>query len=251
MLSLFRRQPRRSAGKFDTPIEAPGLIYAVGDIHGRDDLARRLTDQIMDEAGGRDTTIVFMGDYIDRGEHTRETLDFLIDFAERTAVETVFLMGNHEQMLLRCLRDPRTAGAWLRYGGLQTVMSYGVGREGRLEDPGAARQLRADLGEALGGHLGFLEGLRLSHRIGNLFFAHAGADPAQPIDEQEIRALLWGSADFLSAPRSDGNWVVHGHYIVERGTAEHGRIAVDTGAYASHRLTAARIESGRVTFLQT
>lgn len=251
MLSLFRRRPRRAAVKFVTPIDAPGLIYAVGDIHGRADLASNLIDQITDDAGKREATIVFLGDYIDRGEHARETLDFLISFAERTAAEAVFLMGNHEQMLLRFLRDPQTAGAWLHYGGLQTVMSYGLGREGSLQDQDASRRLHADLAEALGDHLGFLEGLRLSHRIGNLFFAHAGADPAQPIDEQEVRALLWGSAEFMTKPRVDGNWVVHGHYIVERGAAEQGRISIDTGAYASHRLTAARIEGGRVTFLET
>ena len=251
MLSLFRRRPRRSAAKFDAAIEAPGLIYAVGDIHGCADLAHTLIDLIMDDVGRRDATIVFMGDYIDRGESARQTLDFLIAFAGQTTAETVFLMGNHEQMMLRFLREPGTAGAWLRYGGLQTLMSYGVGHDGSLKDTETAQRLRADLADALGDHLGFIEGLRLSHQIGNLFFAHAGADPGQPIDEQETRALLWGSTGFQTTLRTDGNWVVHGHYVVERAAALEGRIAVDTGAYFSRRLTAARIEGGRVRFIAT
>ena len=251
VLNLFRRRQRRPAATFDAAIEAPGLVYAIGDIHGRDDLLRDLIGRVTDDAAGRDATIVFMGDYIDRGEHARETLDFLISFADETPAETVFLMGNHEQMLLRFLRDPGTGAAWLRYGGLQTLMSYGVGHAGSLKDAETALRLRAELAEALGDHLGFIEGLRVSHQIGNVFFAHAGADPARAIDDQDVHALLWGTETFAATPRDDGVWVVFGHYIVEEPVIGEGRIAVDTGAYFSNRLTAARIADGAVTFLQT
>lgn len=251
VLNLFRRRPRRTAVTFDAPIRAPGLVYAIGDIHGRDDLLRELIGRVTDDAAGRDATIVFMGDYIDRGENARETLDFLIRFGTEAPGETVFLMGNHEQMLLRFLRDPGTGVGWLRYGGLQTLMSYGVGHAGSLKDAESALRLRADLAEALGDHLGFIEGLRVSHRIGNVFFAHAGADPGRAIDDQDVQTLLWGTEAFAAKPRDDGVWVVYGHYVVETAVADQGRIAVDTGAYFSNRLTAARIADGAVTFLQT
>ena len=253
MLRLIRKRwARARPAPFPAPIHADGVIYAVGDVHGRHDLLARLLDRIFEDAAAYETTpkIVFLGDYIDRGEHARDTIDLLIELAERPEAETVFLMGNHEQMLLRFLRDPSSGSGWLRYGGLQTLMSYGVGGVGNLRAEGEARRFRGALVEALGTHLGFIERLRASHQAGNLLFTHAGADPALPADEQDIAVLLWGCESFRTTDRDDGVWVVHGHFVVERPTAEHGRIAIDTGAYFSGRLTAARIAGGEVVFLE-
>jgi serine/threonine protein phosphatase 1 len=253
VLNKIRKHWVRAAGaRFPAPTPSGGVIYAVGDVHGRHDLLSRLLDRILEDANASNLTpkIVFLGDYIDRGEHSRETIDLLISLADQTAVETVFLMGNHEQMLLGFLRDPDTGPRWLRNGGLQTLMSYRVGSSGNLRADGEALRVRSALIEALGRHLGFIEGLRVSHHDGNLFFAHAGADPALPTDEQDIATLLWGCESFRITDRDDGVWVVHGHFVVERPVAERGRIAVDTGAYFSGRLSAARITDGAVTFLQ-
>jgi serine/threonine protein phosphatase 1 len=228
------------------------VIYAVGDVHGRHDLLTRLLDRIFEDAaaaGEAVPKIVFLGDYIDRGENARETVDLLIGLAERAEAETIFLMGNHEQMLLRFLRDPAAGSRWLKYGGLQTLMSYGIAGTASLRMEGEGSRLRDALIEALGPHLEFIEGLKISHHAGNLFFAHAGADPALPTDEQDVATLLWGCENFRTTDRDDGVWVVHGHFVVERAAAERGRIAVDTGAYYSGRLTAARIADGEVTFI--
>jgi serine/threonine protein phosphatase 1 len=253
VLKFFgKRWAGANSAPFSAPIRASGLIYAVGDVHGRHDLLIRLLERIFEDAAHHQETpkIVFLGDYIDRGEDARGTIDLLIALAEQTEAETVFLLGNHEQMLLRFLRDPASGDRWLRYGGLQTLMSYGVGGAGNLRVEGEGLRLRAALVEALGPHLGFIEGLRVSHHAGNVFFAHAGADPAVPTDEQDVATLLWGCDSFRTTDRGDGTWVVHGHFVVEQPTAERGRIAVDTGAYFSDRLTAARIADGEVTFLQ-
>ncbi len=253
MLRLIRkRRVRAGPAPFPAPAHAGGVIYAVGDVHGRHDLLIRLLDRIFEDAAAYEAIpkIVFLGDYIDRGEHARDTIDLLIKLAERPDAETVFLMGNHEQMLLRFLREPSQGSRWLRYGGLQTLMSYRVGGVGNLQAEGEASRFRSALIDALGPHLGFLEGLRVSHRAGNLFFAHAGADPALPTEEQDVATLLWGCESFLTTDRDDGVWVVHGHFVVERPAAERGRIAVDTGAYFSGRLTAARIAGGEVVFLE-
>ena len=253
MLKKIRKHWARAAGvQFSTPIQSSGVIYAVGDVHGRHDLLRRLLDRIHEDAAASKLTpkIVFLGDYIDRGENARGTIDLLISLADQTEIETVFLMGNHEQMLLSFLRDPSLGPRWLRNGGLQTLMSYGVGSSGNLRADGEALRLRSALIDALGPHLGFIEGLRVSHHDGNLLFAHAGADPALPTDEQDIATLLWGCESFRTTNRDDGVWVVHGHFVVEKPVAASGRIAVDTGAYFSDRLTAARIAGGTVTFLQ-
>jgi len=253
MLTRFRTKRERPRSEpFQAPYTVNGLTYAIGDVHGRQDLLARLIDRISEDATTFDVTpeIVFLGDYVDRGEHTRETIDLLIELSQRHDVKTIFLMGNHEQMLLRFLGDPSTGPRWLKYGGLQTLMSYGVGGAGALRVESEAPQLRDALQEAIGEHIGFIERLRTSHRSGNLFFTHAGADPALPIDAQNAATLLWGCDSFRTTERNDGVWVAYGHYVVEMPAAEHGRIALDMGAYYSGRLTAARIAGGTVTFLQ-
>lgn len=239
---------------FTAPIETGGrVIYAIGDIHGRYDLLDQVLERILSDAAASPGAprIVFLGDYIDRGEGARQTLDLLVDFAARREAEPVFLMGNHEQMLLRFLDDPAAGERWLRFGGLQTLVSYGVAAPPSLRDSLEALRVRADLSRALGQHLDFLKALCLSHRAGNILFTHAGADPAVAAEEQEAQTLLWGSERFLAADRQDGIWVAHGHFVVDQPSAERGRIALDTGAYFSGRLTAARIVDGDVTFLET
>ena len=260
MLGLIRKLRRREEPEpFTAPIQPGGeVVYAVGDIHGRHDLLARLLDKILEDAaasagagGAKGPRIVFLGDYIDRGEGARQTIELLRAFAERGEADPVFLMGNHEEMLLRFIVDPSAGARWLRYGGLQTLLSYGVRGVTSLSDPDEATRLRDEVVAALGSDLAFIEGLAECHRVGNVFFAHAGADPTLPTDEQETGALLWGSERFHATVRSDGIWVVYGHFVVDQPFAERGRIAVDTGAYYSGRLTAARIADGDIRFLQS
>lgn len=255
MLSLIQKLRRRArAEAFTAPVETGDrVVYAVGDIHGRHDLAERLLERIASDAArtAGPQRIIFLGDYIDRGEGARQTIALLRDFAGRSGIECVFLMGNHEQMLLRFLEQPAAGGRWARYGGLQTLMSYDIGGVTNLRDPEVALRVRDHLVQAMGEHRGFIEALRPSHRVGNVFFAHAGADPDLPAEAQETNTLLWGCDRFHQRDRGDGVWVAHGHFVVDRPTAERGRIAVDTGAYFSGRLTAARIAEDEVTFLQS
>ena len=255
MLKLIRKLGRRAGSDaFSAPIEPDRrVVYAVGDIHGRHDLLSRLLERILDDFGDASSAplVVFLGDYVDRGDGARETIETLRRLTRGGEVEPVFLMGNHEQMLLRFLREPDTGAHWLRNGGLQTLASYGIAPGGRLlDEPDAAAAVRDALRQAMGPDLDFIESLRLCHHAGNVFFAHAGADPAVPTEEQDVQTLLWGSPRFQETVRADGVWVVHGHFVVDRPMAEGGRIAVDTGAYFSGRLTAARIAPGRVDFIQ-
>jgi serine/threonine protein phosphatase 1 len=251
VLSLIRKRLGQAGSPAFAAPDAGGTVYAIGDIHGRHDLLLKLLDRIFTECAGRGDPVrlVFLGDYVDRGEGVRETVDVLSAVAGWGEVESVFLQGNHEQMLLRFLREPATGTRWLRYGGLQTLLSYGIGTTSALRDEAEAERVGAELAQAMGPHVGFLEGLRPCHRAGNVFFAHAGADPAQPVEEQDVATLLWGCPAFLSTRRSDGVWVVHGHIIVDEPTAAEGRVNIDTGAYYSGRLTAARIAGGEVAFI--
>lgn len=248
MLKLFgSRKPRR----FEAPIKVATRVYAVGDIHGRLDLLADLMDEIRADCRRYDGTpdLIFLGDYIDRGEDSSGVLEFLIEVAEDPDFAPVFLMGNHERMMLDFLMLPELGSRWLRFGGLQTLMSYGTQTHGSINEPGALEKIQQDLAEALGPHRAFLESCTPSHINGNVLFVHAAANPNRPADAQSEEALMWGHPRFFEEIRQDGVWVVHGHTVVDEPTIEQGRIAIDTGAYYSNRLTAVRLDGGEAVFL--
>jgi len=245
---------RRETARIDTVVEPEGRIYAVGDVHGAALLLERMIERIAAEsrAEGEPATLVMIGDYIDRGDSSRDVLDLLANLDAWPELSPVLLQGNHEAMLLDFIDRGATPSRWLRFGGLQTLLSYGVGGLGVLgpaADGQAVEDLRAELAEQMADHLDLLRGLSLSHSSGNVLFAHAGGDPALPVEMQSDRALVWGVPAFLEQPRTDGRWVVHGHYIVDVAHAANGRIAIDTGAYFSQRLSAARLGPGQLDFL--
>ncbi|MEM6548787.1 MAG: metallophosphoesterase [Pseudomonadota bacterium] len=249
---LFRRSEGRSGG-FQAPIQLERPVYAIGDVHGRADLLAKLMEDVLRDGLRCDTKplIVFLGDYIDRGEASRETIEFLMAIAGWEEVECVFLMGNHEAMLLDFLEVPKRGERWMRFGGLQTLASYGVGGFRNLTHETELARVRDALFSAMGPHLEFLGDLRSCHLVGNVFFAHAGADPVVPIPEQDRQVMLWGCDTFLEQRRRDGTWVVYGHYISDTPVVASGRIGIDTGAYFSDRLTAVRLDEQPPRFMAT
>ncbi|GGD29920.1 metallophosphoesterase [Sinisalibacter lacisalsi] len=234
--------------RFDAALAPDERLAVVGDIHGCAALLDRLLDLIGADAPAR---LVFVGDYIDRGEDSAGVLERLHALARDDGAPAMFLKGNHEEMMLRFLDDPGAqAAGWLRNGGLQTLASYGIGGLGAAPDESRALKARDDLARALGPEkLAWLRGLPLSFVSGNVAVVHAAANPSKSIDAQSEQALLWGHPDFARTPRRDGLWVVHGHTIVDAVTAEAGRIGVDTGAYATGRLSAAVLERGDMRVL--
>lgn len=193
--------------------------------------------------------LVFVGDYIDRGDQSAAVLDQL-QALQGDHPSTICLMGNHEQMLLHFLDSPAQAGPrWMRYGGLQTMANYGVAPPAATAPADQWEEARDRFRTALGPETEvWLRALPLIWQTGNVAVVHAGADPGQPLAKQTEATLLWGHVDFARVPRSDGIWIVHGHTIVERARPEMGRLPVDTGAYATGRLTAALIRPGAVEF---
>lgn len=232
-----------------------GLVYAVGDVHGRADLLVELVDRIMHDAlgagGSRETPaeIVFIGDLIDRGPDTRSVIEFLMTMNDWPEVETIFVAGNHELMLLDFLDDPVAGRRWLRCGGAETLASYGVGGLDDFGSTDGLHRIAGALRHAMGPHLGFLGRLVPWHLNGSLLFAHAGADPRLPPEAQTAEALAWGVPEFFRRHRRDGLWVVHGHSIVERPAIGHGRIAIDTGAWLTGRLTALKADGAELRFV--
>lgn len=236
------------------PIQSARPIYVIGDVHGRADLLVALVDRIMQDAAalGEDAMrpeLVFVGDIVDRGPDSRSVIEFLIAVQDWPELESTFLVGNHELMLLQFLNDPVIARRWLRHGGYETLLSYDPGRIGDLGNDDELRRLAGILREAMGPHLEFVENLRPWHSNGNLLITHAGADPMLAPSQQTIEALVWGVPSFFEHPREDGLWVVHGHTIVEAPIAREGRIAIDTGAYKTGLLTALKVVGTEVSFI--
>ena len=244
LASLFRsRQGRGQAAEFP-PLAPQETFTAVGDIHGRYDLLMRLIDKIgAGQGGGR---LVFLGDYIDRGEEGGRVLETLF-WLQQNAPGTVCLRGNHEEMLLAFLTDPLRHGpAWQQHGGRQTLACYGVApvhaSAPEAEWLAARDSLRGRLGAEL---TGWLQSLPALWQSGNVAAVHAAADPARPVGAQDERDLVWGHPNFLKLPRHDGTWVIHGHTIVGEVAADDGRIGVDTGAFATGKLSAITVSQGR------
>ena len=235
------------------PRPAPGeRIYAVGDIHGRLDLLRALYRRIADDARSapHPCTLVFLGDYVDRGPDSAGVIDFLTGEID-PALNPVFLKGNHEDLWRRFLDEPEIGASWFDTGGVMTVVSYGIreGLAGRAADfPAIAARLRQAMPPA---HHAFLDGLAHSHRSGDYLFAHAGIRPRVAVERQDPQDLMWIRREFLGAEEFGGLCVVHGHSQVTEAANLPHRIGIDTGAYHSGRLTCVVLDGEDRRFLST
>jgi serine/threonine protein phosphatase 1 len=179
--------------------------------------------------------VVFIGDYSDRGPASREVLDLLLGY-KRTK-ETVFLKGNHETFVHRFLSEPAVLDEWRLCGGLETLVSYGLKpslNPGVAEQRRLARELAKSMPKP---HLEFLDSLKLSFSCGDFLFVHAGIRPGVPIRKQREEDLLWIREEFLSCEQRFEKFVVHGHTPVRTPDIRSNRINIDTGAFASGRLT--------------
>lgn len=234
------------------PVLAEGRrIFAIGDIHGRRDLLGRLLEQIKElrQISPADDTFVFLGDYIDRGADSRGVIDLILSLPADWNM--VFLRGNHDQSLLDFLGDPLFYRAWRSFGAPETLLSYGV-RPPRFDDPEECVVARDELIRACpSAHIEFFHGLRLLYEDGDYVFAHAGIRPGVALGRQRGEDLMWIRDDFLMSNRLFDKIVVHGHTPTEKPVRRPNRLGVDTGAYATGRLTAAILEGDRITFLST
>jgi serine/threonine protein phosphatase 1 len=222
-------------------------IYAVSDIHGRADLLQDVfaaIDYHLAHAGPARALHVFLGDYIDRGPASRETIDLLIDRSRRH--QSVFLKGNHEAFMFEVLQDAGRLDAWKQYGGLQTLMSYGLVpsiKPDRDEQSELVYALRQSLPD---NHRRFFANLRPSFVCGDFFFAHAGVRPGVPLRQQREEDLLWIRDEFLQCEDDFGKYVVHGHTPVSKPEIRPNRINIDTGAFATGILTLLTIQDDRM-----
>ena len=227
--------------------------YAVGDIHGRLDLLDRMLARIEADIAARPprrTFVAFLGDLIDRGPDSRGVVERLRTWRPER-VRTIFLAGNHEEVLLRMLDGEKDIlASWLKFGGAECARSYGLDPEelAVIAEEEALAKVQAAVPRT---HKEFLAGFADTFRFGDYLFVHAGLRPGVGIEEQDRFDLRWIREPFLSDAREHGCVVVHGHTIVGEVEERPNRIAIDTGAYHSGILTAVGIEEERRWFLST
>lgn len=230
----------------------PGLrVYAIGDIHGRVDLLDQLHGMIEADLGTapEKSVIVYLGDYVDRGPDSAAVIERLCRPRLGGKVETVALLGNHEDLLLQFLDAPYGANLWLTNGGDATLRSY------KVKVPASFDELlltqRALLHAIPRHHKTFLASLTEQVVFGDYLFVHAGIRPGLPLDRQSREHRIWIRDLFLDSEADHGLVVVHGHTIVHEVEWRTNRIGVDTGAYTTGRLTALVLEGGERRLLQT
>ena len=217
------------------------VIYAIGDIHGRDDLLAKLHAAIEEElvtvTEPREATVVYLGDYIDRGPDSRAVINRLLDQPVKGA-KSVFLKGNHEDVMLRFIAGESGGQSWLSIGGGATAKSYGVPMSPGESDRGTRSTIRKHLREKVPErHIAFLSDLRMVYEAGDYLFVHAGIRPGRPLEEQSPQDLLWIRREFLTSRRNHGRIIVHGHSASEKTVVKRNRICVDTAAYATDCLS--------------
>jgi serine/threonine protein phosphatase 1 len=200
-------------------------IFAIGDIHGCADKLKALMEKIPIDYE-RDT-LVFIGDYVDRGPHTFEVVDYLVDFKNRHP-NAVFLKGNHEEMLENYLQGTDRF-TYLANGGQQTLDSY---------------LMRADASERSPippDHLDFFKSLALFYRTDDYIFVHAGLRPRVPLEKQEPKDMLWIRDKFLSSRFDFGKRIIFGHTPFPEPCIRPNKIGIDTGAVYGNRLTCVQL----------
>lgn len=220
--------------------------YAIGDIHGSADRLRALHAAIAADLAARPVAsplLIHLGDYVDKGGDARAVLDYLSAGDPIPGVETLFLIGNHEESMLAALSGDRGAAAdWMWGGGEATLASYGI-------DPASPREDWA--AQIPSAHLAFLrQRLRLSHREGGYLFVHAGIRPGLPLEAQAREDLLRIRHDFLNSEADFGCVVVHGHTARHAPVVKPNRIGIDTAAWSGGPLTCLVLEASLLGFIQ-
>lgn len=247
---MFNFAPRRQSG----PAGVRGWrAYAIGDVHGRLDLLEQLLEKIHDDLRHRPAKkvlLIFVGDLIDRGPNSAQVVERLRTYAHPN-VRTVFILGNHEEVLLRILAgDAELIAKWRLFGGTECLDSYGVdtAKLAAMSVEDALEIIRDAIPKE---HAEFLEAFDDSCRFGDYLFVHAGIRPGVEIDQQRQSDLRWIREAFLFDETDHGFIVVHGHTIRPEAEVRENRIGIDTGAYQSGVLTALAIEGSDSWFLDT
>lgn len=249
-----KSEPAPPAGRRERiEIDTTGtVIYAVGDVHGCLAELRAAERRIVADAASlpaQRRIILCLGDLVDRGPQSADVIDHLISPPPR-GFERQSICGNHDETFLAFIDDPHNNMGWLDFGGEQTLESYGIDltrlSRHRSGSGGLGEITRATVPDA---HVEFLRRLPIAVRFGDTLFVHAGIRPGVPLEAQNEGDLMWIREPFLSQPNGLELTVVHGHTPANEPVFATGRIGIDTGAYATGRLTVLRVFDGQATVI--
>lgn len=228
-------------------------IYAIGDVHGRYDLLQKLLRSVISHwenavINPKKVSVLLLGDIIDRGPDSAKCVRAIRRLVEAGSAK--LLLGNHEDMLLASAYGNAAAQkAWLLNGGAETLKSFDIAPPAPNEDPiEFGKRLKKGLGE---GTVEFLGELKTAYRSGDYLFVHAGIRPGVPLEAQQREDLIWIRDEFTSSNEWHGAAVVHGHSCVESVEIRHNRIACDTAAYQSGRLSCICLQDDLQTVITT
>lgn len=228
-------------------------IYAIGDVHGRNDLLQLLLHQILADNASlppADCEIIFLGDLIDRGPESAQVIDTVIQLKQRFP-SVRCLMGNHEEIYLAAATgDVKSVRFFCRIGGRETILSYNITlREyNELDIDSLAARLPSLFPQE---HIDFVKSFEEQIIIGDYAFVHAGIKPGISLAEQQPKHLRWIREDFIDDDSDHEKIIVFGHTISENVVEMHNRIGIDTGAYESGKLTALVLEGSERRYLDT
>ncbi len=251
MLSRIRNLLGPAPSKAQPALPPGQRVYAVGDVHGRADLFAALSAAIeADHAhrGGGDSLVILLGDLVDRGPDSAGVLRLAREWQARRPLRA--LMGNHEEMFLDALTKEDVLRHLLRHGGRETILSYPVDRAAFAEATLAETQTLMRTVIPIE-DLSFMQAMEDMIRLGDYLFVHAGIRPDAPLEQQRSGDLRWIREPFTTVMDDLGLTVVYGHTIYEQVELATSRIGIDTGAYASGRLTALGLEGTSRWLIET
>lgn len=249
---LFNKKPQ------PRPLDSAAVpegrrIYAIGDIHGRNDLLQQLIEKIIDDDAKRgdiNSEIIFLGDLVDRGPDSAGVLETAMQLKQELG-DVRFLMGNHEEVYLKAATgDEKATRFFNRIGGKETILSYEISmREYMdLDNAGLAERLPGLIPSE---HIDFVKAFENQIVVGDYAFVHAGIRPGVSLDEQKPKDLRWIREEFLSVDEPHEKVIVYGHTINDEVVEKGNRIGIDTGAYYTEKLTALALEGDQRWYLDT
>jgi serine/threonine protein phosphatase 1 len=248
---FWKRRPKSAnPASRSFSIAAGQRVYAIGDIHGRDDLFALLLERIAEDNATRGparVTLILLGDLVDRGPDSAAVVERARQQEGRWDTFH-WITGNHEEAFLLALSgDLEALRFFCRYGGEETILSYGLPKSSlrAMDYPELAAVLPTLVPPE---HVAFLQSGEAWIRIDDYLFVHAGIRPGVAVDDQKLSDLRWIRQPFLEDGRDHGLYVVHGHTITSEPDRRANRLGIDTGAYASDRLTAVGLEGEQLWF---
>jgi serine/threonine protein phosphatase 1 len=206
-----------------------GKTFVVGDVHGCLGMLKRLFDTI--DWNPSSDRLIFIGDYIDRGEDARGVVDFVLALKEDSSLVEC-LIGNHEQMFLDYLSGVNPEGFILN-GGVSTLRSYEAVRQSK-DDPLFPSS-----------HLDFFSSLVPMIELDQYYIVHAGFRPNVSIEDQDLVDMIWIRDEFIYSDYDFGKVVVFGHTPLREPIIMKNKIGIDTGAVYGNRLTCLELPEER------